>query len=135
MQALIALGARSENNSYGRQVPVLGLYSYTLGAHRQTLSVWSHLGITCSYPTLAGKWRTLSDDELAEDGEGAPLQPEAGSTAIVPTPPPPPATPSITEDPEQIGPVDSDDEDAEKDIGVCDEDHDVPQETAQVTND
>ncbi|KAH9886957.1 hypothetical protein C8Q73DRAFT_608284, partial [Cubamyces lactineus] len=52
-QALIGLTARSQKNSYVQQV--LGLYAYASGAQRQVMSVLSHLGITCSYPTLTGR--------------------------------------------------------------------------------
>lgn len=53
MQAIISLAARSQKNSYVQQV--LGLYTYASGAQRQVMSVLSHLGITCSYPTLTGR--------------------------------------------------------------------------------
>ncbi|KAK7692084.1 hypothetical protein QCA50_005491 [Cerrena zonata] len=49
---LILLGARSQKNSYARQV--IGLYLYATGAQRQVFSVLSHLGVSCSYNTLAG---------------------------------------------------------------------------------
>ncbi|KAH9887686.1 hypothetical protein C8Q73DRAFT_748529 [Cubamyces lactineus] len=51
--AIIGLAARSQKNSYVQQV--LGLYTYASGAQRQVMSVLSHLGITCSYPTLTGR--------------------------------------------------------------------------------
>ncbi|KAI0654698.1 hypothetical protein C8Q70DRAFT_925283, partial [Cubamyces menziesii] len=51
-QALVALAARSQSNSYVRQV--LGLYAYVSGVQRQVLTVLSHLGIMCSYPILTG---------------------------------------------------------------------------------
>ncbi len=52
---MIALGARSQNNSYARRV--LGPYAYASGAQRQVISVLSHLGLTASYPALVSKSR------------------------------------------------------------------------------
>ncbi|KAL1948712.1 hypothetical protein VTO73DRAFT_10518 [Trametes versicolor] len=66
-QTVIALAARSQNNSYVRQV--LGLYAYASGAQRQVLTVLSHLGITCSYPALTGNMKLASGEELKEDGD------------------------------------------------------------------
>ncbi|KAI0723617.1 hypothetical protein C8Q76DRAFT_767461 [Earliella scabrosa] len=60
--ALIGLGARSQKNSFARHV--LGLYAYAEGAHRQVISVLSHLGITSSYPALTGRLR--SEDSTAD---------------------------------------------------------------------
>ncbi|OSD06942.1 hypothetical protein PYCCODRAFT_1449702 [Trametes coccinea BRFM310] len=59
--ALIGLNARSQNNSYVQQV--FGLYAYASGAQRQVMSVLSHLGITCSYPTLTGSTPAEHDAE------------------------------------------------------------------------
>ncbi|PIL35866.1 hypothetical protein GSI_01526 [Ganoderma sinense ZZ0214-1] len=124
MQALIALGARSQNNSYGRQV--LGLYSYTSGAQRQTLSVWSHLGITCSYPTLAGKWRSLPQDEPSEDADDVASSPNLSSATTPPTPPPAPEPPSTAQhDPEETESVENE-EDLEEDLDSHGQDGDVP---------
>ncbi|KAJ8462312.1 hypothetical protein ONZ51_g10984 [Trametes cubensis] len=55
-EALIALAARSQANSYTRHV--LGLYAYASGAQRQVISVLSHLGLTVSYPTLVGRGKS-----------------------------------------------------------------------------
>ncbi|KAI0073051.1 hypothetical protein K474DRAFT_1604027, partial [Panus rudis PR-1116 ss-1] len=49
----ILLSARSQQNSYIRQV--VGLYLYASGVQRQVFSVLSHFGISCSYPTLVGR--------------------------------------------------------------------------------
>ncbi|KAI0076159.1 hypothetical protein K474DRAFT_1708345, partial [Panus rudis PR-1116 ss-1] len=49
----ILLSARSQQNSYIRQV--VGLYLYASGTQRQVFSVLSHFGISCSYPTLVGR--------------------------------------------------------------------------------
>ena len=62
------LGARSQKNSYARHV--LGLYLYSTGAQRQVFSVLSHLGISSSYPALAGSHRSRdSKDEDIIDSE------------------------------------------------------------------
>lgn len=54
----------------------MGLYAYASGAHRQVLTVLSHLGITCSYPTLTGTIKLPSGEELRaeETEEGTPTQ-------------------------------------------------------------
>lgn len=49
----ILLGVRSQRNSFARQL--VGLYLYTSGAQRQVFNVLSHLGISCSYPTIVGQ--------------------------------------------------------------------------------
>ena len=52
---LTSLAARSQKNSYARQV--FGLFTYAEGARRQVTSVLSHLGITSSYTALVGNQR------------------------------------------------------------------------------
>ncbi|KAL7280493.1 hypothetical protein ACG7TL_005425 [Trametes sanguinea] len=59
-QALIALGARSQQNSYAHHI--LGLYAYASGAQRQVISVMSQLGLTISYPMLAGRDKSRTED-------------------------------------------------------------------------
>ncbi|KAH9853977.1 hypothetical protein C2E23DRAFT_884097 [Lenzites betulinus] len=49
---LTMLRSRSQRNSYTGHV--LGLYLYATGAQRQVISVLSHLGLSSSYPTIAG---------------------------------------------------------------------------------
>lgn len=46
------MGEYSQTNSWPRQV--LGLYLYSAGAQRQTISVLSGIGMTCGYSTLTG---------------------------------------------------------------------------------
>lgn len=49
----VLLGTRSQRNSFARHL--VGLYLYTSGAQRQVFNVLSHLGISCSYPTIVGQ--------------------------------------------------------------------------------
>ncbi|EMD37427.1 hypothetical protein CERSUDRAFT_28758, partial [Gelatoporia subvermispora B] len=57
--SLICLGARSQKNSYTRQV--LGLYMYACGAQRQVISVLSHVGLCSSYPMIVGRAHDVKD--------------------------------------------------------------------------
>ncbi len=69
------LRTRSERNSYPGQV--IGTYAYTTGAQRQLISVCSHLGVRCSYPTITGTGSRTQRDSLllvqpsAEPSEGS----------------------------------------------------------------
>lgn len=62
----------------------MGLYAYASGAHRQVLTVLSHLGITCSYPTLTGTIKLPSGEELCaeETEEGTPAQSATDGAAV-----------------------------------------------------
>ncbi|KAI0354104.1 hypothetical protein OH77DRAFT_1457194 [Trametes cingulata] len=71
-QALVALGSRSQNNSYAKHV--IGLYAYASGAQRQTINVLSSLGLTCSYTSLIGRSKAVNLDEMA--GKTVGLEPE-----------------------------------------------------------
>ena len=81
------LGERSQQNSYSKHV--VGLYLYASGAQRQNIGVLAHLGVSSSYPMIAGSSRTRrvkargsvlnagkevtadssSEEELSETGE------------------------------------------------------------------
>lgn len=53
---IILLGARSQRNSYPKNV--IGLWLYSIGTARQGFSVLSHLGISCNYTSLIGRAET-----------------------------------------------------------------------------
>ena len=82
------LGEQSQQNSYSKHV--VGLYLYASGAQRQNIGVLAHLGVSSSYPMIAGSSSTRrvkargsvlnagkevtanssSEEELSEHGDG-----------------------------------------------------------------
>lgn len=70
----ILLGVRSQRNSYARHV--VGLYLYASGAQRQVFSVLSHLGLSCSYPSLVGSGTQSANnvDAVSEQGQPVSIQ-------------------------------------------------------------
>ncbi|KAJ8456420.1 hypothetical protein ONZ51_g12138 [Trametes cubensis] len=130
-QALVALAARSQSNSYVRQV--LGLYAYVSGVQRQVLTVLSHLGIMCSYPILTGTVKLPSGSELipneqeinddnAEDDPGpseVEVEPSGAATA---------AATSRTSPTSNCDAADENDEDERAIPGPVDQDKQEPRE-------
>ncbi|EMD42077.1 hypothetical protein CERSUDRAFT_28738, partial [Gelatoporia subvermispora B] len=76
--SLICLGARSQKNSYTRQV--LGLYMYACGAQRQVISVLSHLGLCSSYPMIVGRAHDDHDEDQADTPSEASEPPSSVSS-------------------------------------------------------
>ncbi|KAH9935854.1 uncharacterized protein BXZ73DRAFT_100328 [Epithele typhae] len=77
------LGERSQNNSLIEHI--IGLYLYTTDVQRQVIAILSALGITSSYPTVAGSSKSLGcisaipgtedQDEDSSDSDYVPSTP------------------------------------------------------------